>query len=167
MHPAYLLDANVFIEAKNRYYGFDIVPAFWAWLDQKQQDGVIASVQPIYDELIQGDDALSEWAKTRKKSGWWLDVADADVQGSYRKIISWVMASRHFSQAVKDEFLAEADPWLIAKAMVIEASIVTLEGFDPNRRNKITIPVVCRHFGVKCLDTFDLIRGFGEALGHD
>ncbi len=26
----YLLDANVFIDAKNRYYGFDIVPAFWA-----------------------------------------------------------------------------------------------------------------------------------------
>ena len=28
----YLLDANVFIQAKNQYYGFDIVPAFWAWL---------------------------------------------------------------------------------------------------------------------------------------
>ena len=25
----YLLDANVFIEAKNRYYGFDFCPAFW------------------------------------------------------------------------------------------------------------------------------------------
>ncbi len=30
----YLLDANVFIDAKNRYYGFDIVPAFWDWLQQ-------------------------------------------------------------------------------------------------------------------------------------
>lgn len=28
----YLLDANVFIEAKNRYYGFDFCPAFWNWL---------------------------------------------------------------------------------------------------------------------------------------
>lgn len=29
----FLLDANVFIEAKNRYYGFDICPGFWRWLD--------------------------------------------------------------------------------------------------------------------------------------
>ena len=25
----YLLDSNVFIEAKNRYYAFDICPGFW------------------------------------------------------------------------------------------------------------------------------------------
>ncbi|PMD04330.1 DUF4411 family protein, partial [Brevibacterium paucivorans] len=25
----YLLDANVLIEAKNRYYAFDIAPGFW------------------------------------------------------------------------------------------------------------------------------------------
>jgi hypothetical protein len=28
----YLLDANVFIQAKNLHYGFDFCPAFWAWL---------------------------------------------------------------------------------------------------------------------------------------
>ena len=28
----YLLDSNVFIEAKNRHYPFDVVPAFWDWL---------------------------------------------------------------------------------------------------------------------------------------
>jgi len=26
---AYLLDANVFIQAKNLYYGLDFCPAFW------------------------------------------------------------------------------------------------------------------------------------------
>ena len=29
---AYLLDANVFISAKNLHYGFDFCPAFWDWL---------------------------------------------------------------------------------------------------------------------------------------
>jgi len=29
----YLLDTNVFIEAKNRYYGFGFCPAFWDWID--------------------------------------------------------------------------------------------------------------------------------------
>ncbi|WP_198243547.1 DUF4411 family protein [methane-oxidizing endosymbiont of Gigantopelta aegis] len=154
-----------YIEASNRYYGFDIVPAFWTWLDQKQQAGDIASIKYVYDELTRGDDALSDWAKTRKGSNWWLDVSDTDVQNAYKEIIAWVMASTHFTQAAKDQFLAEADPWLIAKATAIDAIIVTHEGFDPNRKNKVTIPIVCQHFGVKCLDTFDLIRSFGDMLG--
>ena len=29
----YLLDTNVFIEAKNRYYSFDLAPGFWEWLE--------------------------------------------------------------------------------------------------------------------------------------
>jgi hypothetical protein len=28
----YLLDANVFIQAKNLHYGFDFCPGFWDWL---------------------------------------------------------------------------------------------------------------------------------------
>lgn len=27
----YLLDANIFIQAKNLHYGFDFCPAFWDW----------------------------------------------------------------------------------------------------------------------------------------
>lgn len=29
---AYLLDADVFIAAKNLHYGLDFCPAFWEWL---------------------------------------------------------------------------------------------------------------------------------------
>jgi hypothetical protein len=29
---AYLLDSNVFIQAKNLHYGFDFCPAFWDWI---------------------------------------------------------------------------------------------------------------------------------------
>ena len=32
---SYLLDANIFIQAKNLYYGFDFCPAFWEWLVKK------------------------------------------------------------------------------------------------------------------------------------
>jgi hypothetical protein len=35
---AYLLDADVFIRAKNLHYGLDFCPAFWDWLI-KQNDG--------------------------------------------------------------------------------------------------------------------------------
>jgi hypothetical protein len=40
----YLLDANVFIDAKNRYFAFDIVPAFWDWLVAQHRSGNVFTV---------------------------------------------------------------------------------------------------------------------------
>jgi hypothetical protein len=37
----YLLDANVFMQAKNLHYGFDFCPAFWDWLIRHNRDGLI------------------------------------------------------------------------------------------------------------------------------
>lgn len=47
----YLLDANVFIEAKNRHYGLDFCPAFWDWLVERNQEGVVFSVEKVGDGL--------------------------------------------------------------------------------------------------------------------
>jgi Domain of unknown function (DUF4411) len=41
----YLLDANVFIEAKKRWYGFDFCPGFWAWLDSENKQGKVFSIE--------------------------------------------------------------------------------------------------------------------------
>ena len=45
----YLVDANVLIEAKNRYYAFDIAPGFWKWLDQAHAQGTVFSRVKIPD----------------------------------------------------------------------------------------------------------------------
>jgi hypothetical protein len=37
---AYLLDANVFIQAKNLHYGIDFCPAFWDWLEREGARGM-------------------------------------------------------------------------------------------------------------------------------
>ena len=42
----YVLDSNTFIEAKNRYYGFDIVPSFWNKL-LEISPGNILTIKPI------------------------------------------------------------------------------------------------------------------------
>lgn len=60
---AYLLDTNIFIQAKNEYYGFDLCPGFWAWLERQNQLGQVFSIQPVQAELIVGKDKLSKWAK--------------------------------------------------------------------------------------------------------
>lgn len=41
----YLVDANVLIEAKNRYYAFDIAPGFWEWLEGAHAAGEVGSIE--------------------------------------------------------------------------------------------------------------------------
>ncbi len=59
---AYLLDANVFIQAKNLHYGLDFCPAFWDWLLAKNADDDVFSIEKVEDEIKAGGDELSDWA---------------------------------------------------------------------------------------------------------
>lgn len=57
----YLLDANVFIQAKNLHYGFDFCPAFWDWLTTQNQAGKVFSIEQVKNEINAGSDELSDW----------------------------------------------------------------------------------------------------------
>jgi hypothetical protein len=61
----YLLDANPFIEAKNRYYGFDICPGFWSSLVTQHAAKRIFSIDRIENELKEQDDEVKEWIANR------------------------------------------------------------------------------------------------------
>jgi len=41
----YLLDANVFIQAKNLHYGLDFCPAFWEWLIAQNEAKRVYSIE--------------------------------------------------------------------------------------------------------------------------
>ncbi len=60
---AYLLDANAFIEAKNRFYGFDFCPAYWGWLEHAHAEGTVFSVERVAGEIEAGDDELVDWSR--------------------------------------------------------------------------------------------------------
>ncbi len=44
---AYLLDSDVFMQAKNLHYGFDFCPAFWDWIDTGAASGSVLSVDKV------------------------------------------------------------------------------------------------------------------------
>ena len=152
----YLLDANTYIQAKNLYYDMEFCPAYWDWLDLQYNQGVIASVGMIGRELKAGDDALAQWVATRAHH--FVDDTDSATQAHYVNIVQKVASSGHYNPANRDQFLAKADPWLIAKAMAIGAIVVTQEGFvDPSSR-KVKVPNICREFNVPCINTYTLLR---------
>ena len=61
----YLLDANVFIQAKNLHYGFDFCPAFWDWIDEQNNATKVFSVERVQDEILAVDDEPAAWESTR------------------------------------------------------------------------------------------------------
>jgi hypothetical protein len=155
----YCLDANIFIQAKNLYYHFDICPGFWDWLDQ--QAGTVISILPICEELESGDDRLKEWAAARKKSIFFADVTDMAVQEAFRKIAAHVVEEYEPQHAAK--FLDGADPWLIAFAQVHGCTVVTGERFSPGAR-KVKIPNICEQFGVHSTDSFTMLRSLSACF---
>ena len=62
---AYILDADVFIRAKNLHYGLDFCPAFWEWLSLKNAAGQLFSIEKVGDEVQAIADELSEWAEAQ------------------------------------------------------------------------------------------------------
>ncbi len=62
---AYLLDADVFIQAKNLHYGLDFCPAFWDRLLAGNKAGEVFSIEKVGDELEAIDDELAVWAAER------------------------------------------------------------------------------------------------------
>ncbi|MCL5674895.1 MAG: DUF4411 family protein [Candidatus Omnitrophica bacterium] len=65
---AYILDADVFISAKNLHYGLDFCPAFWNWLIKENATGNLYSIEKVGDEVFALEDDLSKWAKTLSSS---------------------------------------------------------------------------------------------------
>jgi len=70
---AYLLDANVFIQAKNLHYGLDFRPAFWEWLIAQNHAGNVFSIEKVGDEVQALEDDLPAWAGARG-GGFFLPV---------------------------------------------------------------------------------------------
>jgi hypothetical protein len=150
-----LLDANTYIEAKNTYYSMDFCPAYWSWLDQQFAAGVAGSIDMIGRELKDGNDELAIWVKAR--NGQFIANDDDATQTAFVHIIDYVM-TQNFNPANRDNFLAKADPWLIAKAMSTGAVVVTHESTVSDATKKVKVPNICKQFGVKCINTFEFLR---------
>jgi len=95
---AYLLDANVFIQAKNLHYGFDFCPAFWDWIDERHAVGSVFSIEKVGDELVAVDDELTEWARQRTAS--FFLKPDAPVIPSLQATSAWANGAGYEPVAV-------------------------------------------------------------------
>jgi len=152
----YLLDTNTFIEAKNRYYTFDVCPGFWEWLISFGEKQSIISIVHVKKELQEGKDELANWIAKLPED--YFIEADIPIQRKFKPIVNYVMQQNKFSLAEKSKFLKGADPWLIASAISGYATVITQETQVGDNSTKIKIPNICNHFNVPHMNIFELLR---------
>ena len=151
---AYLLDTNVFIQAKNLQYGFDFCPAFWDWLEHMNGQGEVFSIQQVGTELQAGEDELAAWGEARGE-GFFLPP-DNQVLAAAPRVSTWATTLDYAPVAV-NTFLQVADYWLVAFAVAHGHTVVTHE-VPANSPKKIKIPNACVGLGVRFMTPYQMLR---------
>lgn len=151
---AYLIDANVFIQAKNLHYGLDFCPAFWEWLIVRNAADQVFSIERVGDELAAGADELATWAAACGPS--FFLKPDPPMLPALRAVSSWA-TSQHYEPAAVNTFLQGADYYLVAHALAHGHTAVTHEIASTSAK-RIKIPDACIGLDVKCVTPFEMLR---------
>ena len=151
---AYLLDANVFIQAKNLHYGFDFCPAFWDWLIANNAKKKVFSIEKVGDEIYAGNDELAEWADQRGPD--FFLKPDSLMLSVLGRVSAWATGQNYDPVAV-NTFFQVADYYLVAFAIAHGHTIVTHE-IASSSAKKIKIPNACIGLNVKCVTPYEMLR---------
>jgi hypothetical protein len=151
---AYLLDANVFIQAKNLHYGFDFCPAFWEWLIQNNAAKNVFSIEKVGDEIRAIADELADWADDRGDD--FFLKPNQQLLTSLTTVSSWA-SNQNYEPSAVNTFLSVADYYLVAHALADGHTAVTHEIASTSTK-KIKIPDACIGLGIKCVTPYEMLR---------
>lgn len=89
LNTRYLIDSNVFIQAKNFHYRFGFCQAFWEWLIDAHHAGIVFSVDKVRKELNNGkkDDPIRAWMNELPESFFIADIADTQIRQQYVQLM--------------------------------------------------------------------------------
>lgn len=154
---SYCLDANVLIQAWQKYYAPDLCPDYWNKLNELGNQGLLFIPSIVREEITRTEDELSKWIKD-------CDIPIRNVTESVaRKLQEIYSANPHHKQLVDNtKNRSLADPWVIAHALDQGATVVTKEvKIIQSSSKRIRIPNVCDNMGVRWIDDFNLVRELG------
>lgn len=150
--PQYCLDANVLIQAWQKYYSPTLCPSYWDVLNQLGAAGRICLPAHVRDEITRTEDDLAAWVKTSS-------IPIQPITENIGRAVSSIYAADPTHMLLVARGRSQADPWVIASAMSLNACVVTKEELitEPTSK-KIKIPNVCQNMGVRCINDFDFLR---------
>ncbi len=149
----YCLDANVLIQAWQKYYSPKFCPGYWEVLNALGAEGRVFIVEEVYNEITNTEDDLSAWLKASS-------IPVRKITGNVTKCLQDIYAKDPAHKMLVDNTKARslADPWVIAHALSEGATVVTKEEkVTALNSNKIKIPNVCDNMGLEWLNDFDFV----------
>lgn len=151
---SYLLDANVFIAAKNLHYGLDFCPAFWEWLIHNGNTGTVFSIDKVADEIAAGADELSAWAVGPGRG--LFRRTPGSLAAQFGRVSTWA-TGQEFTPAAVNTFLQVADFYLVAHALAGGHIVVTHET-PATSAGRIKIPNACLGLNVRYMTPYQMLR---------
>lgn len=160
---AYILDSNIFIQAKNLTYPFNTFDGFWDWISSEIKIENIILCRPVYNELKDQRDDLAKWITGFSNL---VKEPKGSVKAEYhlflKNISNYVYNQYPSSYKV---FFDGADPYIIAFALASHNTIVTHEKNQPEcQRPKI--PVISSHFGAQTISLLDLFKALHPKFSY-
>src|SRR5665647_1561236 len=112
MAQIYCLDANVLIQAWQKYYSPTLCPDYWSRLNELGAQGVIFIPSEVRDEITKTEDDLSNWLKLS-------DIPVRSISGLVAQNVQAIFNSNPNHKKLVDNVKGRslADPWVIAHAM--------------------------------------------------
>lgn len=150
-YDVYIIDTSSLRKYYDSYHN-DYFPEIVECIKNLIINKRMISHEEVLFELEKRNDDLLAWSKTQ------------DVRGMFEKdpihVSNLIKVLEVFPDiATKKTEWYHADPWLVAMAMreiVIGKRIVVTE--EQLRNNAHTIPYVCKHFGIECIDIIQLLK---------
>lgn len=158
--PRYIIDSDVLISAKNRYYAFSICPGFWDSLLHWHLQGHVHSIDRVRQELLLGrdNDDLVQWVQQAVPTDFFYGSDGHDVVKAFTQVMLWVTRHPQYQDEAKAKFASGADGWLVAHGIASQSVVVTNEQPRPDSRAQIKLPDVCDAFSVSYEDTFSMLH---------
>ncbi|MEY2830037.1 MAG: hypothetical protein RIQ33_1895 [Bacteroidota bacterium] len=149
----YCLDANVLIQAWQKYYNPKFCPDYWDILIELGKQEKIFIPEYVYEEIVRTEDDLSKWLKSSEIP---IRKVNEQVANCLKNIYSSNPSHVNLVDNTKSRSLA--DPWVIAHSIHENATAVTKEEkVTALNSNKIKIPNVCENMGVRWINDFQFI----------
>jgi len=150
----YCFDANVLIQAWQKYYSPKFCPDYWEILNELGHKGKIFIPEMVRTEITRTEDDLANWLKKCK-------IPIQKIDESVIECLQAIYSSNPLHKNLIDNTKARslADPWVIAHAIREQATVVTKEEkVTALNSTKIKIPNVCENMGVRWINDFQLIE---------
>jgi hypothetical protein len=151
----YAFDNSPFSVLFKNYYRRRF-PSLWQRFDELVGNGSIVSTREVLREIQDGAvESLRDWAAQNLGL---FTVPNAE-EGLF---VARIYAVQHFQQNIERQKMLKggrnADPFIIAKAAVVQCTVVTMEQFRPNG---VKIPNICDHFGIPWMTLEDFMESEG------